>query len=67
MQFYEINICQVMNFRLCIVYNKHEMIKIYSQIGEKVQILSQMLEQFSADCNRKFHQKQLARKLEYAD
>ena len=28
MQFYEINICQVIIFRLYAVYNKHEMIKL---------------------------------------
>ena len=32
MQFYEINICQAMIFRLHTVYNKHEMIKIVPTI-----------------------------------
>ena len=44
MQFYEINVSQVMIFRLYTVYNKHEMIEIGNQIKEKSQILSQMLE-----------------------
>ena len=39
MQFYEINICQVMIFRLYTVYNKHEMLKIDSQTREKLQVL----------------------------
>ena len=44
MQFYEINIGQVMIFRPYTVYNKHEMIEIFSQTGEKLQALSQVLE-----------------------
>ena len=44
MQFCEINICQVMIFRLYTVYNKHEMIKIGNQTREKSQVLSQVLE-----------------------
>ena len=44
MQFYEINVCQVMIFRLYIIYNKYEMIKIGNQTGEKLQIFSQVLE-----------------------
>ena len=44
MQFYEINIYQVMIFRLYTVYNKHEMIKIGNQTAEKSQVLSQVLE-----------------------
>ena len=43
-QFCKINICQVIIFRLHIVYNKHEMIKIDSQIREKSQVLLQVLE-----------------------
>ena len=50
MHFYEINICQAMIFRLYTVNNKHEMIKIGNQIREKSQVVSQMLENFSADC-----------------
>ena len=46
MQIYEINICQVMIFRLYTVYNKHEMIKIDNKSREKSQVLSQMLEKF---------------------
>ena len=44
MQFYEMNICQVMIFRLYIVYNKHEMIKIGNWRRAKLQILSQVVE-----------------------
>ena len=44
MQFYEINICQIMNFTFYSVYNKHEMIKIGNQIRKKSEVLSQMLE-----------------------
>ena len=44
MHFYEINICQVMTFRLYIVYKKHAMKKTCSQIREKSQVLSQVLE-----------------------
>ena len=44
MQFYEINISQIMIFRLYSVYDKHETIKIGNQIREKSQILSQVLE-----------------------
>ena len=44
MQFYEMNICQVMIFRLLIVYNKHEMIKNDSQTREKSQVFSQLVE-----------------------
>ena len=43
MQFYEINIYQVMIIRLYTVYNKHETIKIYNQTREKSQELSQVL------------------------
>ena len=42
MQFYEIKVCQLMIFRLYIVYNKYEMIKIGNQRREKSQVLSQM-------------------------
>ena len=38
MQFYEINICQAMIFRLYIDFNKHEMIKIGNQTKEKSQV-----------------------------
>ena len=44
MQFYEINICQDMIFRLYTVYNKREMIKIGYQTREKSQVLLQVLE-----------------------
>ena len=43
MQFYEINIFQVMIFRLYAVYNKHEMLKNGNQTREKSQVLSQVL------------------------
>ena len=39
MPFYEINICEVMIFRLYTIYNKHEMIKISSQNREKLHVL----------------------------
>ena len=39
-----------MIFKLHIAYNKHKMIKIGNQIGEKPQVLSQMLEYFAANC-----------------
>ena len=44
MQFYEINIFEVMIFRLYTVYNKHEMTEIGNQTIEKLQVLSQVLE-----------------------
>ena len=44
MQFYQINGYQNMIFSLYIVYNKHEMIKKGNQIGEKSQMLAQVLE-----------------------
>ena len=44
MQFYEINIRQVMIFRLYIVRNKHEMTEISHQTREKSQVLTQVLE-----------------------
>ena len=44
MQFYEINISEVMIFRLYILYNKHKMIKIGTQNREISQVLSQVLE-----------------------
>ena len=46
MQFYEINIFQTMIFTLYTVYNKHDVIKIGNQTGEKSQVLSQVLEKF---------------------
>ena len=39
MQFYEINISQVIIFRFYAVYNKHEMIKIANKTREKLQLL----------------------------
>ena len=44
MQLYEINVCQVMIFRLYTFYRKHEMLKIGNQTREKSQVLSQVLE-----------------------
>ena len=44
MQFYEINIYQVMILKLYIVYNNRDVIKIGKQTREKSQVLSQMLE-----------------------
>ena len=45
-QFYEINISEIMIFRLYTIFNKNEMIKIDSQTRENLQILSQVLEKF---------------------
>ena len=39
MHFYEINICQVMNFKPHIIYNKHEMRKIASTIANSRKIV----------------------------
>ena len=44
MQFYEINVCKVVIFRLYTVYNKYEMVKIGDQTREKSQVLLQVLE-----------------------
>ena len=44
MQFYQINIYQVMIFRLYTVYNKRDVTKMGNQIREKLQVLSQVLE-----------------------
>ena len=46
MQFYEKDICQIMIFKLCQVYNKNEIIKTGNQTGENLQVLSQVLEKF---------------------
>ena len=43
-QFYEINICKIMIFRLYTVYKKHEMIKIGSHASEKSQVFLRVLE-----------------------
>ena len=48
MQFYEINICQVMVFGPYTVFKKHEMIKIGNQTREKSQVLLQVLELFTS-------------------
>ena len=50
MQFCEINICQVMIFRLYAVYNKHEMIKIDSQTRENRKGYRKCSNNFDADC-----------------
>ena len=42
-QFYEMNICQIMIFRLYIAYNKHEIMKIGNQTREISHILSHVL------------------------
>ena len=44
MQFYDINTCQAIIFRLYTAYNKHEMMKIGNETREKSQVLSQVLE-----------------------
>ena len=46
MQLHEMNLWQVMIFRLYILYNKHKMIKIGTQNIEISQALSQVLEYF---------------------
>ena len=46
MQFYEINICLVMIFRLYAVYNNHDVIKSGNKIRKKSQALSQVLKKF---------------------
>ena len=44
MQFYEISVYQIINFRLYIAYNKYQIIKTGNQTTEKSQVLSQVLE-----------------------
>ena len=44
MEFYEISISQVRIFRFYSVNNKYDDDKIYNQIGEKSQVLTQVLE-----------------------
>ena len=46
MQLHEMNLWQVMIFRLYILYNKHKMIKIGTQNRKISQVLSQVLEYF---------------------
>ena len=46
MQLHEMNLWQVMIFRLYILYNKHKMIRIGTQNREISQVLSQVLEDF---------------------
>ena len=46
MQLHEMNLWQVMIFRLYILYNKHKIIKIGTQNREISQVLSQVLEYF---------------------
>ena len=46
MQLHEMNLWQVMIFRLYFLYNKHKMIKIGTQNREISQVLSQVLEYF---------------------
>ena len=42
MQFYEINICQIMIYRLYTVYKKHQMTKIGNQAKENSKVSSQV-------------------------
>ena len=44
MQFYELNISEIVIFRLYTVYNMHVMTKIGNVVREKLQALSQELE-----------------------
>ena len=46
MQFYKINVCQVMILRFYTVYNKQAIWKIGNQTREKLQVFSQVLELF---------------------
>ena len=46
MQFYKMNICQAMIFRLYAVYNTHKMAESSIQTREKFQVLSQVLFMF---------------------
>ena len=46
MQLHEMNLWQVMIFRLYILYNKHKMIKIGTKNREISQVLSQVLDYF---------------------
>ena len=39
MQFYEMNICQVMIFKLYIIYKKYDIIKVGNQNKENSQVL----------------------------
>ena len=50
MQFYEINICQILICRLYAVYNKHEMIKIGYQNKKNRKYYSKFPNNFAADC-----------------
>ena len=54
MQLQEMNLWQVMIFRLYILYNKHKMIKIGTQNREISQVLSQVLEYFFGGVYVKF-------------
>ena len=51
MQFYQINFCQVVIFRLYTVYNKHEMIKIGSQTRGNRKYYRKFSNNFAADCS----------------
>ena len=51
MQFCEINISQVMIFRLYIVCNKHEMIKIDCKLEKNRKYYTKCLNNFAADYN----------------
>ena len=44
MQFYEINICQIIIFRIYTIYNTHQMIEIGNQTRGKSQALAEVLE-----------------------
>ena len=50
MQFYKINVCHVMIFRLHAVYDKHELMKLGNQSKEKLQYYHKCSNNFAADC-----------------
>ena len=49
MQFYEINICQIIIFRLYTVYNKHEMMKIDNKPEKNCKYYRKCSNKFAAD------------------
>ena len=53
MQFYEINICQLMICRIYTVYNKHEMIKIGNQAEKNCKYYRKCWNNFAIDCTSK--------------
>ena len=58
MQFYEINICQIVIFKVYSAYNKHEIMNIGNKTREKPEI------NFAADCKVVYSQKKSYTELE---